>query len=110
MVVQLALAAVTLTASLQLVERNAGDDAEPTVLALELGRLGDDTGPGPSALERRGTSQRTFGPVHPSAPVGRYTGRNLGAYQGKGTGSYTGGGLGRIETFGMDQPRDREDR
>ena len=77
---------------------------EPLVLALEIGRLGDDNAPPPGKFERGGNTNRVFGPVHPSSRYGTFTGRGIGAYTGQGTGSYTGGGLGRIETFGLDQP------
>jgi hypothetical protein len=83
-----------------------GEATEPLVLALELGRLGDDNAPPPGKFERGGNTNRVFGPVHPSSRYGTFTGRGTGAYTGRGTGSYTGGGLGRIETFGLDQPND----
>jgi hypothetical protein len=111
MLMQIVLAAViALSDDVPTSERNTPETPAPTVLALELGTLGEENAPPPSRLEGRGTSERTFGPVRPQSRYGTYTGRNVGAYRGRGTGSYTGGGLGRIETFGMDQPPKREVR
>jgi hypothetical protein len=77
------------------------DETAPTVIALEIGRLGDDTRGDPRA-RRLGDSERVFGPIHPSSRshLGSYTGNGLGSYTGGGLGSYTGSGLGGTTTMG----------
>ena len=72
----------------------------PMVLALELGRLGDDSVQDDPRQRRLGDSERVFGPAHPSSRLGSYTGNGLGSYTGRGLGSYTGSGLGGASSFG----------
>ena len=78
------------------------EEAAPTVLALEIGRLGDDSRGDPRRRRLGGDSERVFGPVHPSSRprLGNYTGSGLGSYTGRGLGSYTGSGLGGTTTMG----------